>query len=116
MCRDMDPQSFEPDPDPMPHILDPDPHPRLLNQPSRKSLTELSLLLKKTHCQKAKKKYLLFKASYRVGTRIRIRLECLRIHVSTRIRIRIRIKYDLPETFYIQHHTLIVRLQSRLLH
>jgi len=46
MCREMDPQSFEPDPDPMPHILDPDPNPRLLNQSSRKSLTELRLLLK----------------------------------------------------------------------
>jgi len=55
MCRDMDPQSFEPDTDPRPHILDPDPNPRLLNQSSCKSLTKLRLLLKKTHCQEAQK-------------------------------------------------------------
>ena len=61
----MDPQSFEPDPDPMPHILDPDPNPRLLNQSSRKSLTELRLLLKKTRCQKAKKEILIFQSLLR---------------------------------------------------
>ena len=59
MCRDMDPQSFEPDPDPRPHILDPDPNLRLLNQSLCKSLTKPRLLLKKNSLPGSPKKWIL---------------------------------------------------------